>query len=686
MDEMRTRSLARLLRPRSIAVIGGKPATEVVRQLHRMEFAGEIWPVHPRHERIEDRRAFPSVSDLPSPPDAVFLAVNRHLTVEMVDELSCAGAGGVVAYASGFAETGPEGAALQSRLRDAAGDMPVFGPNCYGLINYLDGALLWPDQHGGQRVQRGVAIVTQSGNIGLNMTMQRRGLPIAYLVTMGNQAVVGLSAAIESLAEDPRVTAIGLHIEGIDDPTAFALACVRARERSVQLVVLKTGGSAAGAQLTVSHTASLAGADAVVDAFLAQLGVARVTSVPVLLETLKLLHVSGPMRGGDIASMSCSGGEAALIADCAEGRRVRFRPLDAAQAGAVRATLDPLVTVSNPLDYHTFSWANREAMAATFAAMMRAGYDMTALILDYPRTDRCSDADWAAAADALIAAHATTGRPAAVISTLPETMPEDRALALAEAGVVPLCGLDDALSAMEAARAVHHAGEPPLTPGMPAGEAEVLDEWRSKQMLAAYGVEIPDARRVDTPNEAIRAASDIGLPVVVKAVSSALTHKSEHNAVRLGLRDQSEVATAASELRPLGDALLVEAMVTEAVAEVIVGIDRDPAIGPYLVLGSGGILAELVRDRVVLTLPADAATIRNALGSLRVAALLAGYRGRPPGDVDALVQTVLAIQRFAIDHLDRLLELDVNPVMVRPSRLGAVAADALVRMIKDNRI
>jgi acyl-CoA synthetase (NDP forming) len=651
-----------------------------------MEFAGEIWPVHPRHESIENRPAFRSISDLPSPPDAVFLAVNRHLTVEMVEELSRGSAGGVVAYASGFAETGPEGAELQSRLHDAAGEMPVLGPNCYGLINYLDGALLWPDQHGGRRVQRGVAIVTQSGNIGLNMTMQRRGLPIAYLVTMGNQAVVGLSAAIESLVEDPRVTAIGLHIEGIDDPTAFALACARARERSVPLVVLKTGGSAAGAQLTVSHTASLAGADAVVDAFFARLGVARVSSVSVLLEALKLLHVCGPMRGGDIASMSCSGGEAALIADRAEGRRVRFRPLDAPQADAVRATLDPLVTVSNPLDYHTFSWANREAMTATFAAMMRAGYDMTALILDYPREDRCNDADWAAAADALIAAHAATGRPAAVISTLPETMPEERALALAVAGVAPLCGLDDALSAMEAAQAVHrhHAGEPPLTVGTPAGQAEIMDEWRSKQMLAAYDVQIPDARQVDTPDEAIRAANDIGFPVVLKAVSSALAHKSEHNAVRLGLQDCAEVAIAAAELRPLGDALLVEAMVTDAMAEVIVGIDRDPAIGPYLVLGSGGILAELVRDRVVLTMPVDAPTIRNALGSLRVAALLAGHRGRPAGDVDALVRTVLAIQRFAIEHLDQLLELDVNPVIVRPTGLGAVAADALVRMIKEH--
>ena len=197
-------------------------------------------------------------------PDAVFLAVNRHATIDYVRDLAAMGAGGVVSYAAGFAEAGADGAALQAALREAAGAMPVLGPNCYGLINYLDGALLWPDQHGGGRVERGVAIVTQSGNIGCNITMQRRALPIAYLVTMGNQAVVGLSAAIETLARDARVTAIGLHIEGIDDPAAFARAVAVARAHGKPVVVLKTGGSAAGAALTVSHTASLAGADGVV--------------------------------------------------------------------------------------------------------------------------------------------------------------------------------------------------------------------------------------------------------------------------------------------------------------------------------------------------------------------------------------------------------------------------------------
>lgn len=679
------RDLSRLLRPKSIAVVGGKPAAEVVRQNVRMGYAGNIWPVHPKLDHVEGFPVFRSLRDLPDAPDAVFLAVNRHLTIEYVRDLAAMGAGGAISYAAGFAELGAEGEALQRALREAAGDMPVLGPNCYGLINYIDGALLWPDQHGGVRVPRGVAIVTQSGNIGCNLTMQRRGLPIAYLCTMGNQAVVGLSAALETLANDERVTAIGLHVEGIDDPTAFARAVGVARTNGKPVVALKTGGSAAGAALTVTHTASLAGADRVVSAFLRRLGVARVKSIPVLLETLKLLHLYGPLPGGDIASMSCSGGEAALIADRTEGRRIHLRPLDAQQAAAVRATVHDLVTVSNPLDYNTFSWANREALTATFTAMMRQHFDLTALILDYPRADRCSEADWAAATDALLAARDATGGRAAVIATLPECLPEAHAEAMMAAGVLPLLGMEEALDAIEAAVARPVAGRPPITARLPPGAAVMLDEVYSKRALAEHGVVVPRGRVVHTPQEAADTADMLGYPVVLKAVSDTLAHKSDVGAVRINLYDATGVRAAAGDLVGIGEALLVERMVTDAVAEIIVGIDRDPAIGPYLLLGSGGVLAELVGDSVILMLPASEDDIHAAIASLKVAKLLEGHRGRPAGDVAALVECVLAVQRYALANLGRLLELDVNPVMVRPIGYGAVAVDALIRLAREEK-
>ena len=269
--------------------------------------------------------------------------------------------------------------------------MPVLGPNCYGLINYLDGALLWPDQHGGKRVERGVAILGQSSNMLINLTMQRRALPMAYVMAAGNQAQIGLADMAMAVMDDPRVTAIGLHIEGISDIRAFEAMAARARDLGKPIVALKVGRSEQARAATISHTASLAGSDAASRAFLARLGIPRLETLAEFLETLKLLHVHGALPGRELSSMSCSGGEASLIADAAVERRVDFRPLTGLQHDRIKATLSELVTVANPLDYHTFIWGDAARMQATYAAMMQAGFDLNCLIYDYPRTDRCSD-------------------------------------------------------------------------------------------------------------------------------------------------------------------------------------------------------------------------------------------------------------------------------------------------------
>jgi acyl-CoA synthetase (NDP forming) len=306
---MTVHSLDRLLRPKSIAVFGGREARRVIEQCDRMGFAGEIWPVHPKLEEVLGRRCYRSVADLPEAPDAAFVGVNRSLTIDIVRELAGRGAGGAVCYASGFREAMAEladGGQLQANLVEAAGDMPIIGPNCYGLVNALDGALLWPDQHGAVRIDRGVAILTQSSNIAINLSMQRRGLPIAYLMTAGNQAQTGLSDLACAVLEDPRVTAVGLHVEGFDSVAALQRLARRARELKKPVVALKVGKSEQARQATVSHTASLAGSDAVSAALLDRLGIGRVDTLPELIETLKLLHVTGPLASDEISSMSCS--------------------------------------------------------------------------------------------------------------------------------------------------------------------------------------------------------------------------------------------------------------------------------------------------------------------------------------------------------------------------------------------
>ncbi|MCA9967857.1 MAG: acetate--CoA ligase family protein, partial [Anaerolineales bacterium] len=307
-------NLKRLLNPRQIAVIGGAAAAAVVRQCNLIGYTGEIWPVNPKRDEMSGHRCYASVADLPGAPDAAFVAVPREPTIEAVAQLAALGAGGVVCYASGFAEMGEVGRTDQARLQAAMGDMALIGPNCYGVLNYLDGVTLWPDEHGGKRLERGAAIIAQSGNISISLSMQRRSVPLAYLIATGNQAGVTVPEYIETLLEDERVTAVGLHLEGLDDVAAFSRAALKALQKRVPLVVLKTGATALGSQITMSHTSSLAGADALYDALFARLGVLRVHSIPELLEAIKFLSLVGPLPSGQIASISCSGGEAAIVA------------------------------------------------------------------------------------------------------------------------------------------------------------------------------------------------------------------------------------------------------------------------------------------------------------------------------------------------------------------------------------
>ena len=255
--------LGRMLHPKSIAVFGGSQAVAVVRQSLKMGFAGDIWPVHPSKDEVEGVKVYRSVDRLPGAPDAAFVGVNRHLTLDVIRALRDRGAGGAICFAAGFLETGAydaDGAGLQARLVEAAGEMPIIGPNCYGLINYADGALLWPDQHGGQRLApdaRGAAIITQSSNIACNLTMQKRGLPIAFLMTAGNQAQTGLSEMALGLIEDERVSCLGLHIEGFDSAAGFERLAARARELKKPIVAMKVGRSEQAREATISHTASI---------------------------------------------------------------------------------------------------------------------------------------------------------------------------------------------------------------------------------------------------------------------------------------------------------------------------------------------------------------------------------------------------------------------------------------------
>ena len=681
--------LARLLAPRSIAVIGGREAEEVAQQCDRIGFSGDIWPVNPRRAEIAGRACFASVAELPRAPDAAFVAAPREAAIATVGELAECGANGAVVYASGFSEAGAEGTALERKLVAASGGMALIGPNCYGALNYLDGVALWPDQHGGARVERGVALVLQSGNIAVNLTMQARGLPIAYVVAVGNKAKGDFADYVEAFLDDERVTAIGLHIEGLSDVEAFDRATGRARELRKAIVAIKTGRSEAGAALTLSHTASLAGPDALYDAFFARLGVARAPDLSAFLETLKLLHVCGPLKSRRLSSMSCSGGEASLMADLAHAHGLATPDLPESAREELGAALGPKVAIGNPLDYHTYVWGEFEPTRAAFSAMLTGGYDMNALVLDFPRADRCNGSSWKTTLAAFKAAQASTSAPAAVVASLPETMPEAIAERLVAGGVVPFNGMSEALTAMRLAAEIGEAWARPASARLQpvvqttaARPTRMLDEAEAKAALARFGLAVP-AFRVAPIAEAARAAEDLGFPVVVKALSPAVAHKTDVGGVRLGLSDAAAVKQAAAGMAHLSERVLIEPMQEGALAELIVGVTRGTLFDLALTVGAGGVLADLIDDHATLLLPASREEIEAALRSLKIARLLDGYRGAARGDWPALVGSVEAIARYAEAHRDTLIELDVNPLLVFAAGSGAVAVDALIRLSQE---
>jgi len=676
-------ALRRLLNPRTVAVFGGRAATEVIRQCQRIGFDGEIWPVNPNRDDLGGIPCFSSVADLPGVPDASFVGVPRNAAIEVIAALSAAGAGGAVCYTSGFAEIGGDGVALQAQLVDAAGDMAIVGPNCHGTLNYLDGVALWPDEHGGRRVEKGVAIVLQSGNVGISISMQDRSLPVSHIITIGNKADLSFHDYIEALRDDPRVTAIGLYIESLDNVDAFSAAALAALRAGLPIVALKTGTSALGAEATMSHTSSLAGADEMYSALFQRLGIPRVRSLSAFLETLKFVSCNGGLAGSSIGSLSCSGGEASMIADMAERVGLDMPALSGTSAARLHDILGDRVHIANPLDYDVFIWSDRDALFACFSAMLSNHYDCTVLVIDYPRPDICSLDHWEIAEQALTDACKATGQRAIIVATLPENIPAIARDRLLQAGIAPMQGLNECLAAIRYAAQIGAAQRRAdeimalPAPAAVAGEVRVLCEWDSKQALAAHGLPLPVGKLCSAGNAA-QAASTIGYPVVVKAVAADLAHKTEAGGVTLNINDAQALERAVSKMSHLSGQFLVEKMAATPVAELIVGIKRDPVFGLCLVIGAGGVLVELLGDSAMLLLPVSRRDIEEAVASLKVSRLLGGFRGRPAGDIDAAISAIEVIAAYAEANRDSLIELDVNPLLVLPAGQGAIAVDALI--------
>jgi len=678
----------RLIAPRSIALIGASAWTDAVAAGNSaIGYRGTVWRVHPTRPSTAAATFYRSVAELPGAPDAAFIAVPNHDAPAVAGALAARGAGGFVCFTSGFSELGTEsGMQLTRSLLENAGDLPFFGPNCYGFVNFFDRVAMLPDQVVGAPIERGVALICQSGTIALTLSFNDRSVPIGYLFSVGNQSRLAVEDLIEILCDDERVTAFGLYLEGVKDTGRFARAADKARRAGKPIAVVKSGRTDAAARTAHSHTGALAGADSVFEAFCRQAGLARCDTLGTLCETLKLFHTGGALAGRKVLVMGASGGDMAMTADVARSLDLDFAPIPKERAATLRELLTDRVTISNPFDIHTYLWFDPPALGRVFSTAMHAGYDAVGFMLDFPPEGKADAAAFDAAIDVFIqASHGAPSR-AALIASLPETISARVRRVCLDGGVIPLQGQREALEALALAGAVGSAWA--SGPGVrlqipPAGPAaagtHALSEVAGKEALREYGVAIPRGR-LTAPADAADCAASLGFPVVIKAVGAHLEHKTEVGGVALNVRSAADAAAAARRLSALSDTLLVEEMIGDGVAEVLVGLIVDPQFGQVLVLGTGGVLTELLSDSATLLPPWTRGSVEEALKGLKLARLLAGFRGKPPGDVDALIDTVLNVARYATANLSTLVEIDVNPVIVRPAGCGAVAVDALIRL------
>lgn len=689
-------NLKRLLAPRHVAFVGGRSMARALKRCADGGYAGQMWLVNPQHDELEGVPCVRQISDLPCGPDAVFIATNRELTLACVRELAAKGAGGAICYASGFAETGAEGQALQQQLLEAAGDMALLGPNCYGLLDYLHSCALWPVAHGGKAVERGVAVLTQSGNFAYNLSMSDRSLPVAYMASVGNQAQLGVAELMDVLLDEPRVTAIGLHLEGLKNVPAFARAAHKALEQGIPVIVLKTGVSQIGAELALSHTSSLSGSDALYDALFARLGVIRVSGPVSFVETLKAAACGRLPSGNSLIALACSGGDAGLIADYAERNDLRLPKLDAEQTAELAQVLPSYANLVNPLDFTTAIWGDGEALNRMLDSALRTEADAAMLVLDYPAQFTGERKECDLLLELYCQALVRHGKTGFVTSAFPELLPAHARERLHAQGVAALQGVEDGLAAWgriagyqanrQALLALGESALVPLCPQPLAGTGWLLNEWDSKQALRAFGLPVPNGVR-STVAQALEDAQRLGYPLVLKALSAELPHKTEAGAVALNLKDAVALTAALGNMaNSIGayapgvafDQVLLEPMASAPLAELIVGIKRENDFCLALVIGAGGVLVELLKDSRSLLLPTTEGAIRNALLSLRSTALLQGFRGRAPADLEALVAAIRAVADYACENAGQLLELDVNPLLVGAQ--GTTAVDALIRI------
>ena len=687
-------AISRLLKPRSVAVIGasadpGKTAGRPVAYLTKHGFSGAIYPVNPRAAEIGGLKCYPDVRSLPEAPDVGIVLLGAERAHEAVRELAARGTSAAIVLASGYTEVGEEGARRQRQLMEAAGSMRILGPNTIGLVNLTDnitlsatGALEMEGFQAGH-----IGVVSQSGGI-LGALLSRaaaRGIGLSKLISTSNEVDLDLADFVDHLADDEATSVIALYMEGLRHPAKFRAAALKAARRGKPVVVFKVGRSEAGATAAVSHTGALAGADRMYDALFRELGVIRAQSFADLLDIPAALATARTLRGSRVAVLTSTGGAGTLVADSLGAAGFETPAPDAETAATLRALQsgEHAVLDRNPIDVTLAGLQPALLRGAIRALLASPSYDAVVVIVGSSGL----------AMPDLMADAIHDSLPGSEKPLLVYVSPHAPGIAslLNQRGVPAFMAPESCTSALASMRERALWAEPGADVALPA-PAPIddlprgsLDEAQAKQLFARFGVPCVREIVVSNAQEATRAAREFGGTVVLKILSSEITHKSDVGGVavnidaeEIGARLERMAADVESRAGVRPRQFLVQEMVGGGV-ELILGFHRDP-LGCAVLLGMGGVTAELLKDTTLRMLPPHGLSRDQAAAlvrELKTWPLLDGFRGRPVCDVDALVSAIVSFSQMAAALGDRLIEAEINPLFVLPRGQGVRAADGV---------
>ncbi len=687
-------NLDKLFKPASVAFIGvsaDRPlvASRTYRNMKRLGYPGRLYPVHPRAESFEGDKCYPSLSALPEVPDLAFIAVGAARTEELLLECARLGVPAVEIGAAGYAEAGAEGLAREARLKAIAAeaDIALCGPNNMGFINALDDVIAWPPASTVRPDKGGIAVVTQSGSIGILLSQDERKLGLAYLVTAGNET--GLTAAdyLAYFIEDPRVSVVLLFLEALRAPERFARAAERARELGKPVVALKVGRSEDGARAVAAHTGAIAGDAALYDAFFDAHGVMVAHELDAMQELAVLLSsYPEPPKNPHVIPITLSGGEAALLADLAGHHGVSLAPLPPALAAALQPHIPDFQRPRNPLDAFGLGWDEARVEAILAALASDPTYGTIAIAFDAPATG-AADGPYAKAVAAMCGRLKDTTDAKFVFfnNMAAGGRSEDMRSILNRHGIPFLSGMGHAFAAIGAWAARACPRPPAPAPRKLAAilrraaeGAESLGESERFEMLRAADVPMIACEAVASAGEAVAAQRRFGCPVAMKATAPHILHKTELGLVRLGLDGADSVKAAFAELsgKVAGTTVFVQPMAGPGV-ELILGARTEPGFGSVIVVGLGGTYVEVFRAATLRMAPIGIEEASGILKAGAVGKMLAGMRGRGPYDVDAAARAVAAFSQFAAATADLFAAIEINPLIVLPRGQGVVGVDVV---------